>query len=83
MAGIGGKSGPGDWGPEEKEAAKKQRVRIWKIMCDWNWHTLAELEKITNDPQPSISARIRDFRKRKFGGHDYRIVQPADSHDPA
>jgi len=32
------------------------------------WHTLAEIERSTGFPQASISARLRDLRKEKFGG---------------
>jgi hypothetical protein len=31
--------------------------------------TLAEIAAKTGDPLPSISARIRDCRKQRFGGH--------------
>lgn len=33
------------------------------------WHTLAELEWALGFPQASISARLRDLRKAKFGGY--------------
>jgi hypothetical protein len=34
------------------------------------WWTLAEIEEETGHPQSSISARIRDLRKTKFGGYE-------------
>ena len=39
-------------------------------MRDGLEHTLAELHQITKDPEASISARLRDLRKPKFGSHD-------------
>ena len=34
---------------------------------DGDWHTLAEISEKTGDPEASVSARLRDFRKPKFG----------------
>ena len=31
--------------------------------------TLAEISAATGDPQASVSARLRDLRKEKFGGY--------------
>ena len=33
------------------------------------WWTLAELARATGYPEASISARLRDLRKPKFGGY--------------
>jgi hypothetical protein len=38
-------------------------------MADGDWRTLHEISARTSDPLQSISARLRDFRKQKFGGH--------------
>ena len=46
-----------------------QAKRTWKAISDGQWHTLAELARITEDPEASISARLRDFRKEKWGSH--------------
>ena len=46
-----------------------QFIRVFQAMGNGNWWTLSDLEKATGDPQASVSARIRDFRKEKFGGH--------------
>ena len=48
----------------------KQRAAVWSAMSDQAWHTLAELHARTGEPEASISARLRDFRKAKFGGHE-------------
>jgi len=56
--------------PDRDESRLKRQFRaVWKFMLDGNWHTLAEIETETGFPQASISARLRDFRKDKFGGH--------------
>lgn len=43
---------------------------IWRFMLDGEWHTLHEISVKTHHPEASVSARLRDFRKRRFGGHD-------------
>jgi hypothetical protein len=46
----------------------KQFMRVWKLMSDAKWRTLREIEAETGDQQASISARLRDFRKKLYGG---------------
>lgn len=47
----------------------KQYRRVFSLMVDGEWRTLQEIQESTDDPQASISARLRDFRKRRFGAH--------------
>jgi len=49
-----------------------QLRRVYLLMLDDEWHTLAEIARRTNDPQTSVSSRLRDLRKEKFG------AQPVD-----
>lgn len=46
-----------------------QILRIYLFMADGKWQTLNEICFITGDPQASVSARLRDFRKERFGKH--------------
>ncbi len=46
-----------------------QWLAVWDAMSDGGWHTLADLHATTGCPEASISARLRDFRKARFGGH--------------
>jgi hypothetical protein len=46
-----------------------QCERVYNLMTDQQWRTLREIESVTKDPQSSISARLRDLRKAKFGSH--------------
>lgn len=39
------------------------------LMLDGRWRTLAEIESCTRFPQASVSARLRDMRKARFGGY--------------
>jgi len=42
---------------------------VWAFMFDERWHTLNEISVAIGAPEASVSARLRDFRKPKFGGH--------------
>ena len=37
------------------------------FMSDGQWHTLAEISAATGAPEFSVSARLRDLRKPRFG----------------
>ena len=39
-------------------------------MKDGCWRTLFEIARLTGDPEASISARLRDLRKDRFGGYE-------------
>lgn len=55
-----------------------QLRRVWDVMIDGQWHTLAELAARCDGSEAAISARIRDFRKPKFGGHTVERVRVQD-----
>ena len=46
-----------------------QNLRVFNALQDGEWKTLRELSEDTGDPEASISARLRDLRKKKFGAH--------------
>lgn len=46
-----------------------QYLRAFTLMRDGKWRTLAEISEITGDPEASVSARLRDMRKVRFGSH--------------
>ncbi len=56
----------------DERRLKAQIYRVWKVIYlhRKEWLTLQEIRKETGDQPQSISARLRDFRKTKFGGHD-------------
>ena len=61
--------------------------RVYTLMQDSEWRTLSEIARYTGDSEASISARLRDLRKPKFGGltvnrrrrsqglHEYQVLQ--------
>ena len=48
---------------------RAQLERVFSLMSDGKPRTLAEISLATGDPQASVSARLRDLRKEKFGGY--------------
>ena len=65
--------------------------RVWRLMADGRWRTLREIQQNVGGSESSISARLRDFRKDKFGGYivlrrrrsvptvglwEYRLMEP-------
>lgn len=53
----------------DHDRLRAQLNRVKSAMSDGEWHTLAFLSGYLGDPEASISARLRDLRKPKFGGH--------------
>lgn len=48
---------------------RKQLGRVWRLMIDGEWRSLYQIARETGDPAQSVSARLRDFRKPRFGSH--------------
>lgn len=44
-----------------------QLMRIYELMKSGSWFSLGEIAKITEDPESSVSAQLRNFRKERFG----------------
>lgn len=47
----------------------RQGRRVWRVLRQGGWYSLAEISTATGDPESSVSARLRDFRKDRFGAH--------------
>jgi len=72
----------------DADRLNKQSRVVYAAMEDQQWRTLAQIALLTNAPEASVSARLRDFRKEKFGGitverrrventrglHEYRVL---------
>jgi hypothetical protein len=43
--------------------------RVATVMADNQWHTLRALSIATGGSEAAVSARLRDLRKPRFGGH--------------
>lgn len=59
--------GPDYVPPLDRERLTTQLMKVYSLMRDGNWRTLGEISEIIEEPEASISARIRDLRKKKFG----------------
>lgn len=46
-----------------------QHHRVLAVLRDGQYHSLAEIAAHTHDPEASVSARIRDLRKERFGSY--------------
>ena len=57
----------GGW---DSERLTGQWKAVYDVMQSGKWYTLGEIrERIGGGSEAGISARLRDFRKIKFGGH--------------
>jgi hypothetical protein len=52
-----------DLDADDEERLTGQALRVFAIMSDGQWRTLREIATATGDPEASVSARLRDFRK--------------------
>ena len=58
--------------PHDHKRLSKQLQALFTILTsipEYPWWTLAELAGRMQAPEASVSARLRDLRKPKFGGH--------------
>ena len=46
-----------------------QMESVYNLILCGQWMTLEAISSATGAPQASVSARLRDLRKRKFGEH--------------
>ena len=53
----------------DRKRLNRQAKRIWDLMVDGQWRTLAQISATTGDPESSVSARLRAFRKSRWGGN--------------
>lgn len=47
-----------------------QLRRVLTVMQSGSWMSLSEIARETGDPEASVSARLRDLKKSKFGGRE-------------
>jgi hypothetical protein len=56
-----------DLQPEDHIRLGKQCAAVLWHMRDGEWRTLETIAALAQAPQASVSSRLRDLRKRKFG----------------
>ncbi len=55
--------------PRDGQRPASQQKRVIALMLDSKWRSLREIREETGYPEASISARLRDARKPRFGGY--------------
>lgn len=55
--------------PRDGARLSGQLQRVWEVMRDGEWRTLDDLAALANGSPAAVSARLRDLRKPRFGGH--------------
>lgn len=55
--------------PRDDKRLTAQMQRIFNLMSDGQYRTLGQIASTTGDPEASISAQLRHFRKARFGSH--------------
>lgn len=59
-----------DYKPSRDDPRLSGQIRrIYDLMLDGQWRTLAEIAATTGDPEASVSAQLRHLRKKRFGAH--------------
>ncbi len=58
--------------PRDGKRLNRQAQVVFDVIKDGNWHTLRSISEATNEPEASISARLRDLRKPDWGGYDVK-----------
>lgn len=51
----------------DQERLNSQLWRVFRLMRDGEWRTLAEIARETGGSEAGVSARLRDLRKERFG----------------
>ena len=42
--------------------------RVQRLMLDGRWRSIPEIQRVTGGSESSVSARLRDLRKKQYGG---------------
>ena len=53
----------------DHERLKGQLFHVYRVLSDGQWWTLARLSEAAAGSEAAVSARLRDLRKPKYGGH--------------
>jgi hypothetical protein len=61
----------------DRKRLKSQRSGVWNILRDHRWHPLTIFKQKVKGSDSSITARIRDARKKKYGGHIIQCARDA------
>ena len=54
----------------DRLGAQLHAVKQYMLSLKGTWRTLPEIARLVGYPATSVSARLRDLRKEKFGGYN-------------
>lgn len=54
---------------QDRDRLSTQYARVFALMRDGRWRTLGEIQAAVGGSEAGVSARLRDARKARFGGH--------------
>lgn len=57
---------------QDHQRLKGQLWKVFELLSDGQWHTLAEMKNYAGGSEAGCSARIRDLKKEQYGG---RVVE--------
>jgi hypothetical protein len=60
---------------QDGDRLSAQYDRVYALMCDEQWRTLDQIAVHVGAPTHSVSARLRDMRKARFGSHEVSKVR--------
>lgn len=78
--------------PEDHARLRGQLERVFLVMSDGGWRTLRQIAEQCRGSEASVSARLRDFRKPKYGSrsverrrvggglYEYRLAPKDNAH---
>lgn len=64
---------------KDKVRLNGQQQRVYEVMRDGRWRTLAEIAEASNVPLSTVGSRVRDFRKPRFGHFDVQRKRLTDA----
>jgi hypothetical protein len=53
----------------DKKRLQRQLYRVWALMSDGNYRSLRTIADAVGASEGSVAARLRDYRKERFGKH--------------
>lgn len=64
--------------PRDRVRLNAQMQKVYDLMKDGAWRSLREIAETIGAPEASVSARLRDLRKPRFGGYLVQRKRVAD-----
>ena len=63
----------------DSDRLTSQLAKVYGLMRDGRWRTLGDIRGIVGGSEAGVSARLRDLRKKRFGGFTVERQRCPDS----